>query len=114
MKGLTWFDAIDNILYVIDYRDDEIYKQSKRMFQMYSGVTDFAYDPYYNHKNLAHPSYQIHPFMWNFIEYNQTFFSIDSIFKILTNLDYESLESPFIAHTIDNYIGKFGQTINKW
>lgn len=49
-------DLLDILMDKLNYTEDEKYKQSLELFKTYTG-TDVAYDPYYNHENLAHPSY---------------------------------------------------------
>jgi hypothetical protein len=38
------------------------------MFAQFTGNSKVGILPYYNHKNITHPSYQIHPYLYNFIE----------------------------------------------
>jgi len=75
------------------------------------GGRDFCYDPYYNINNQTHPSYQIHPYLWNFVEKLDTQTMIESGFKSKT---VNELEEDLVASHITGYIGKFGETINTW
>jgi len=48
----------------LNFFQHDIYNNYKKMFMTYGGK-DFCYDPYYNMKNTVHPSFQVHPFLWN-------------------------------------------------
>ena len=51
----------------LNFFDHKIYKSWVDLFLTYGGRS-FCYDPYYNMRNVTHPSYQIHPYMWNFVK----------------------------------------------
>ncbi len=110
----TWADVISEILYSIDYRDSVEYKNSKLMFEAYSGVPQFATDPYYNFKNQTHPSFQIHPFLWNIVEYSKTHSFLELIGTTVTSLESKVYGCGSISKYIDGVIGKFGNMINVW
>ena len=63
-------------------------------------------------KNTSHPSYQIHPYLWNFIEKTPT--DVINIDKLYSGIDLADLEMPEAIDTIDDYIGKWGNSINIW
>lgn len=74
------------------------------MFLTYGGQ-DICYDPYYNIKNKVHSSYQIHPFLWNFVKKIRWQELIDSGFK---SKAVEELEDETNAAKLSMFIGEFG------
>ena len=98
--------AIDRL----NFFEHDIYQSWHNVFLTYGGQ-DFCYDPYYNIKNMAHPSYQIHPFLWNLVQKQQTETLIERGFKshvVAEIAEYESLSK------LNSIIGEYGQTINTW
>jgi hypothetical protein len=63
------------------------------MFLTYGGRS-FCYYPYYNLKNTVHSSYQIHPFMWNFIKREQAY---GIVTKTFFSVNIDELEKENIA-----------------
>ena len=59
----------------------EFYNSQKRTFLQYSG-TEFGDDPYFNHKNLTHPSYQIHPYLFNFVKKTNLGYPMANLFHL--------------------------------
>ena len=88
----------------------EFYSSQKRTFLQYSG-TEFGDDPYFNHKNLTHPSYQIHPYLFNFVKKTNLGYPIANLFHLAFSQNYEQ---ELIDIGIDNLIGKYGNIINLW
>ena len=67
-NGVKTFDQLVNDrIGELDFRNDPQYLQRKDMFLTYTGIQSESYYPYYPQSNQAHPSYQIHPFLWNFV-----------------------------------------------
>lgn len=119
---IAFTSILDELMNLLEYTKYGSFSESRLMFKNYTGITAktisseqlIADDPYYNYKNLTHPSYQIHPFLWNFTEKTFAQQAIDSIAKIFANIDVEGLEGSLILNSIDAYIGKFGQLIDVW
>ena len=86
------------------------YIEKYDLFKTYGG-TSACYDPYYNYKNIAHASFQVHPFLWNFVEATGVRDIVSRAFDGLLNEKLERLE---IHKHIDNIIGEFGQIVNIW
>jgi len=62
-----------------------------------------------NHKNKTHSSYQVHPYLFNFIEAaNYNYPVINSFYNDLN----EDLEDSQVLANIGKYIGKYGEMIN--
>ena len=75
------------------------------------GGTKISYDPYYNWKNMAHPSYQIHPYLYRFVEYSDMSYAIKSSYG--GNSNEEVLEA-LKTSAISTILGEMGNTINIW
>lgn len=101
-------DAISRL----NFFDHDIYRKYKDMFLTYGGRR-FCYDPYYNMKNVAHPSYQIHPYLWNFVKKMNGDTLVESGFK---SQSVEDLTDMNVVSWLRNAagIGRFGQTVNVW
>jgi hypothetical protein len=100
----------DEYLSTLNYFQRPEYLSAYELFKTYGG-TSACYDPYYNYKNIAHPSFQVHPFLWNFVEATGVRDIVSRSFDGLLN---EKLESLQIHKYIDGMIGDFGQVINIW
>lgn len=111
---VSFMDLVAKLIDELDYNKSKMFNSSKMLFQNYTGLSFVADDPYYNHKNQTHPSYQVHPFLWNFIEKNIVDSALDSISQIVTSIDVEELEGEAAQFSIDSYIGQFGQMIDVW
>jgi len=98
--------AVGKRLGELSYFDDPSYLRQKEMFLTYGG-RNFCYYPYYNIKNVVHSSYQVHPFIWNFIKR-------DDIYGIATNtffsVNVDELEYENIIQNWKNFFGDFGET----
>jgi hypothetical protein len=101
-------DAISRL----NFFDHDIYKKYKDMFLTYGGRS-FCYDPYYNMKNVTHPSYQIHPYLWNFVKKMNGDTLVESGFK---SRSVEDLTDMNVVSWLKSAagIGQFGQTVNTW
>lgn len=64
------------------------YDKSHEIYLKYNG-TDIGYDPFYNYKNTAYSSYQIHPYLYNFIEKSNFIYPLANNFFISFSEDYE-------------------------
>lgn len=126
-QKIAFTEIIQRLKSLLEYSDYSYFGQQKIMFQNYSGIVFsnpadnqlldgelISEDPYYNHKNQTHPSYQIHPFLWYFDAKSLVQYAIDSIATSLVNIDYADLKAEYIANALDNYIGEFGNLIDVW
>lgn len=109
----SFMDIVQQIVDVLDYTGLEEYAQSKMLFQNYGGIS-VSTDPYYNSKNQTHPSYQVHPFLWNFIEKTNINKVIDDIASIVYKIDIEEISKKMNANAISSLIGEFGETVDLW
>jgi len=80
------------------------------IFKQYSG-TSVGADPYYNHINMTHASYQIHPYLYNFVEKSKLSYPIANSFYLAFTQHYEQ---DLVDLGLDNIIGKYGNIINLW
>ena len=100
----------DQYLSTLNFFQLPEYISAYELFKTYGG-TSACYDPYYNYKNIAHPSFQVHPFLWNFVEATGVRDIVSRSFDGLLN---EKLERLQIHKYIDGIIGEFGQVVNIW
>ena len=77
-------------------------------FLKYSGTSNGG-DPYVNIKNQTHSSYQIHPYLYNFVEYTNVAYPLANTFYASFTEDYEK---QLIEDKIDNIVGIYGNPIN--
>lgn len=86
-----------------------LFEDSSDLFERFTGDKDNGLMPQMNHKNKTHPSYQVHPFLFNFIEAsNYNYPVVNSFYNDLN----EELEDEEVLANIKNTIGEFGETIN--
>ena len=83
-------------------------KYKKEIFLKYT-ENKIGYTPYAYIKNTVHPSYELHPYIRQFIEKNIYDFPI----KDIANLVDESLKES-IKKNIDKYLDNDGFLINAW
>lgn len=86
------------------------YDKSYEIYLKYNG-TDIGYDPFYNYKNTAYSSYQIHPYLYNFVEKSNLLYPLANNFFIAF---HESYEKELISKGIDNILGQYGNVKNTW
>lgn len=106
-------DAIEQDLSAqVSYISGQIpfYDESHEIYLKYNG-TDIGYDPFYNYKNTAYSSYQIHPYLYNFVEKSNLVYPLANNFFISFGEDYEK---ELYEKGIDNLLGKFGNIKNLW
>lgn len=108
------FDEIKSV----DILNPEVEKQYNtisayqyNMFLKYNG-TEIGWNPYYNWKNETHSSYQIHPYLYNFIEHNNSYTS--TIKNAFYNDANETLVSVLLSPEISTHIGEVGNILNIW
>ena len=88
----------------IDWR-----KYKNKLFKKYSGNT-IGQSPFANMKNQRHPTYQVHPYIDNFVPYDDLQYPIPNMANIPTN----STIHDFITQDISNYVDNNGKLINIW
>ena len=98
----------DEIAYIESNK--EHYDESHQIYLKYNG-TEIGYDPFYNYKNKAYSSYQIHPYLYNFIEKSNIEYPLAEAFF---NTFSEEYEKELYEKGIDNIIGKYGNIKNTW
>ena len=74
----------------------------------YNG-TLVGYDPFYNFKNKTHSSYQIHPYLYNFVEKSNVAYPLANTFFVAFS---ERYEAELVEKGLDDMIGKHGNVIN--
>lgn len=109
-------DKLDELAIQIDkdiaYISNEvdIYNAKKQIYLKYNG-TDIGYDPYYNYKNQAYSSYQIHPYLYNFIEKSNIIYPLANAFFASFGSEYEK---NLYEHRIDKILGPYGNIKDLW
>lgn len=94
----------------LNFFEDDVYKSYQKLFMTYGG-RDFCWDPYYNIKNQTHPTYQVHPYLWNIVKKMDGQSLLESGFKSTV---IDELEDMNFASNASKYFGSFGETINTW
>ena len=82
--------------------------EDKSKVAKYTGDMQFGDTPYANHKNMFHPSYQMHPFVQAFEEYNEAYTSVMNLVNSYT----ENINESF--RRLDDRLDSLGNTINFW
>lgn len=93
-----------------DIYSDPQYLASMEMFYQYSGLSS-GQAPFFNYKNVAHSTRQLHDFFWNFIEADKYIEIAKSSFD---SIYVDQLENELAVKNIDKFIGKNGQLIDIW
>ena len=101
---------VDHRLAELNFFDHYNYQQYQKLFLAYGGQ-NFCYDPYYNMRNTVHPSYQVHPYLWNFIRKMNSDSLIESGFQTKA---VDELEEDNVNSFINEYLNQYGMTINNW
>ena len=94
----------------LNYFEYDQYRSDYRMFLRLGGK-DMCFYPYWNFKNTIHPSYQIHPFLWNFVEKTDT---RDTVKEVFYSHNVDELLSSKISAYIDRLLGEYGEIVDKW
>lgn len=71
------------------------------IFTKYSGVPSIGQIPYANHKNLIHSSYQVHPYLYAFIQYNNAKSALNYLYSYYTPTNTEAFD--ILLNRIDEY-----------
>lgn len=106
----NFYTAINNRLSDVNFFEFDDYNAQYDFYLSYTGRDESKF-PYYNIKNVTHASYQIHPYLNQFIEESE----LEK--KILESYDngiIEELEDQNIFNNISSFIGDYGNIINTW
>ena len=106
----NFYTAINNRLSDVNFFEFDDYNTQYDFYLSYTGRDESKF-PYYNIKNVTHASYQIHPYLNQFIEESE----LEK--KILESYDngiIEELEDQNIFNNISSFIGDYGNIINTW
>lgn len=110
-RTMKFDTAVMTRLRELNFFNKSQYREKENMFLTYGGLST-CYYPYYNTKNVTHPSYQVHPFLWNFVKKDSSTQNIvKSAFESIT---VEQLEEENIKRYADEYFGEYGNVIDKW
>ena len=82
----------------------------RNLYLSYTGNT-VGFAPERNFKNKVHSSYQIHPYLWKFTEYDRLESSIVNAYYNSAN---EDMIKILVAGPISAHIGNYGNNINIW
>lgn len=102
--------VVGEYLVRLNFFEHENYQMYKEMFLTYGGQ-NFCYDPYYNMQNTVHPSYQLHPYLWNFVRKINTDSLIQSGYQAKA---VSELEEDLINSYISKYLNPQGMPIDLW
>lgn len=91
----------------LNFFKDPQYIKAHELFNRYTGIPGVSEQATYNHKNKAHPSYQVHPFLWSFVERENSM--VNTLSKSLNSI-YPAITPELLM----GFIGQFGQVINVW
>lgn len=110
---ITKLDNMNSELSILETNIDnnlDHYNKSREIYIKYNG-TEIGYDPFYNYKNQAYSSYQIHPYLYNFIEKSNVVYPLAQAFFVAFTEEYEK---ELYEKGIDNIIGQYGNIKNAW
>lgn len=116
---ISILDAIDKLLSDIDTilsgstsstTEDMI--EPTEMFKKYTGLSTIGETPYYNYKNQTHPSYQIHPYLYNFIRVSNFVYPIENLFYVTFTETYDAELSSRLQTDLSGLLGDFGELKN--
>lgn len=106
--GVTLDEVVKAKLSSLNFFEHSDYRTKRDMFLTYSGLSA-GYDPYYNHKNQIHSSYQIHPYLWNFM---LTTYDVNPIAVAFDRLALDDLEDRNVALKYGEYYGQYGEVLS--
>ena len=85
-------------------------KQQTELALKYHGM-DVAYYPWYNYKNQDFPTFQSHPYLYNFIEHNDESYPIENAFYGNANAD---LIYELQSENLSVYLSSYGNIRRVW
>ena len=102
-----------NNIYIDEATERPVYNDMDEyinIFENYSN-SDYGKYPFYNHKNVTHSSYQVHPYLYNLVEITKYIYPIKNAFL---NSYTDAAIEELTKNNISTYIGEYGETINMW
>lgn len=84
--------------------------QQTELILKYHG-TDVAYYPWYNYKNQDYPTFQAHPYLYNFTEHQNDELPVENAFYGNAN---EDLLNELRTENISVYLGELGNLLRYW
>lgn len=101
---------VSSRLQQLNFFENDRYNFNKDKFLTYGGK-DFCHDQYYNMQNVVHPSYQIHPYLWNFVKKLGNDSLIQAGFQTSR---VDELEKEIVNAHISKYLNQYGMAKNTW
>lgn len=109
-EQINFYDAIDNRISDVNFFEFQEYIKLHDFYLSYTGRNESKF-PYFNVKNTTHASYQIHPYLNQFVEESEL---ETKILEAYDNGLIEELEEQNIMNNISSFIGEYGNIINTW
>lgn len=91
-----------------EIRNNDVFKYRQQIFNQYTGNIN-GNTPYYYMENVRHPSFMLHPYLFNYVEFDNFKYPIENIY----NLASEELSNTII-NNISDFIDNDGYLINIW
>lgn len=82
----------------------------ENVYKNYIGTEDGVLN-FNNIKNLTHPSYQVHPYLYNLIEVGNFQFPIKNAYY---NENNETMEDLIVMENLSDFIGEFGEILTSY
>jgi hypothetical protein len=107
---IIYFDEENNEKYIpLNEELSSVFEQYKKELFLRYTENKVGYTPYAYIKNTVHPTYELHPYIKQFVEKTLNDFPI----KDIANLVDDSLKFS-IHENIDKYLDDYGFLINAW
>jgi hypothetical protein len=107
---IIYFDEENNEKYIpLNEELSSVFEQYKKELFLRYTENKVGYTPYAYIKNTVHPTYELHPYIKQFVEKTLNDFPI----KDMANLVDDSLKFS-IHENIDKYLDDYGFLINAW
>jgi hypothetical protein len=107
---IIYFDEENNEKYIpLNEELSSVFEQYKKELFLRYTESKVGYTPYAYIKNTVHPTYELHPYIKQFVEKTLNDFPI----KDMANLVDDSLKFS-IHENIDKYLDDYGFLINAW
>ena len=109
-EQINFYDAIANRISDVNFFEFPEYIKLHDFYLSYTGRNESKF-PYFNIKNTTHASYQIHPYLNQFVKESEL---ETKILEAYDNGLIEELEDQNIMNNISSFIGEYGNIINTW
>lgn len=110
-------ESLSNDLYIISSELEKYnaalstrIRQQEELILKYHG-SDIAYYPWYNYKNQDFPTFQSHPYLYNFVEHENDKYPIENAFYGNAN---EDLIYELQSENISVYLAELGNITRVW